>query len=170
MMIFVTSLIQWFFKKISHKKNYIKVVPLLLLFSMPLSAETHYIFPSDIINQTEPATRTMNTSGGLYRKRYPNVLYASDIELNNHLIRQKNKEVFYSFQKRRESLSSVPVPLFSLYKRNASKIQSNTIPDIIDPTDYSHLGSHFNNVGLNTRDARQYDILTSLGMFSEQWD
>ncbi|MEN8193736.1 MAG: hypothetical protein ABFS12_13015 [Bacteroidota bacterium] len=237
---FITSLIQFIFYKSFQKSNCINGILLIFVFfSIPLHAETHYIFPSDIINQTKPAARSMNTAGELYRQRYPhllyasdfeqrnrsiskdnfripsfsnnswqrhtkilyasdvepdnrfnrqknkprrlpfqnqsgqrypNVLYASDIELNNHLIRQKNKEALYSFQKRQKALRSVPAPLFPLYKRNASKIQSNTIPDIIVPTDYSHLGSHYNNVGLNTRAARQYDVLTSLGIFPEQWD
>ncbi len=241
MKVFITSLMQFIFSKSFQKSNCLNGILLIfVLFSMSLHAETHYIYPSDIINQTEPATtNSMNTAGGLYRQRYPhllyasdfeprnrsirrdnfrgasisnnsrqrhtnilyvsdiepdnrlnrqankprrltfqnqsrqrypNVLYASDIELNNHLIRQKNKESLYSFQKRQKELHSVPAPLFPLYKRNASKIQSNTIPDIIVPTDYSHLGSHYNNVGLNTRAARQYDVLTSLGIFSEQWD
>ncbi len=240
MKIFIISLIKFFFKKSFQKNNGLNGLLLIFIFfSIPLHAETHYIYPSDIINQTEPAARSMNTTGELYRQRYPhllyasdfepryrstsrsnfrvpsfsnnsgqrhtnilyvsdiepdkhlsrqinkprrlpfqkqsrqrypNVLYASDIELNNRLIRQKNIEALYSFQKRQESLRSVPVPLFPLYKRNASKIQSNTIPNIIDPTDYSYLGSHFNNVGLNTRAVRQYGILTSMGIFPEQWD
>ena len=204
MKVFTTPLMQFIFNKSFRKSNCLNGVLLIFIFfSIPLHAETHYIFPSDIINQTEPAARSMNTAGELYRQRYPhllyasdfeprnrpisqnkfrmpsfsnnsgqrhsNILYASDIELNNHLIRQKNKEALYLFQKRRKLLRSVPVPLFPLYKRNASKIQSNTIPDIIDPTDYSRLGSHYNNVGLNTRATRQYDVLTSLGLFSEQW-
>lgn len=240
MKVFITPLMQFIFKKSFQKNNCLNGILLFFVFfSIPLHAETHYIYPSDIINQTEPAARSMNTAGGLYRQRhphllyasdfeprnrsisrdnfrvpsfsnnsgqrytnilyvsniepdkhlsrqknkprrlpfqnqsrqrYPNVMYASDIELNNHLIRQKNKVALYSFQKSRESLRSVPVTLFPLYKRNASKIQSNTIADIIDPTDYSQLGFHYNNVGLNTRAARQYDILTSMGIFSEQWD
>ncbi len=223
MKIFITSLIPFIF----------------VFFSISLHAEIHYIYPSDIINQTEPAARTMNTAQGSYgqryphllyasdfepryhpisqnefkmpsfsnnseqrhsnilyvsdiepgkhlsrqinkprrfpfqdqsRQRYPNVIYASDIELNNHLTRQRSNEALYSFQKRRGSQRSVPVQLFPFYKRNASKIQSNTIPDIIEPTGYSYLGSYHNNVGLNTRVTRQYDDLMSLGIFPEQWD
>ena len=136
--------------------------------------QTNVLYASDLETEnraTRYKNKTMRFSfQNMNRQRYPDAQYASDIKPDNRSIRYKNNDRLTSFQKIREPLRFVPSPLSTLYQRNVTGVQSRTISEAVVLPGFSHLSPNYNNSGLNDLFGHQYNDLTRLGLFPEQWN